>query len=90
VPSETVTAPRLQIRSPDAEEITSIPKLVPFTTLGSWANRIEVAIFPDTEGVGVAFGDALGDDVTFEEAVVALEVAAAVVGAFVLVCELDP
>jgi hypothetical protein len=40
-------------------------KVPPFATVGSLANPIEVAIFPDTEGVGVTegFGVTEGDGI---------------------------
>jgi hypothetical protein len=61
-------------------------------TLGTFANLIEVAIFSDTGGVGVAVGDMLGDGVTVGDALAVEEVADVVVEdveAFVLVSELD-
>jgi len=91
VPIVAVTAPWPQIVIPDA--VTSIPKMVPFSTFGLLTNCIKVAILP--EGVGVAaVGDALGDGVTVGEVVAVLVVAAVVVAdvvveAFVLVSELD-
>ncbi|MGZ4863394.1 MAG: hypothetical protein ACXV5H_02245 [Halobacteriota archaeon] len=91
VPIVAVTAPWPQILIPDA--VTSIPKTVPFTTFGSLANCIAVAVLP--EGVGVAaVGDALGDGVIVGEVVAVLVVVEVlvtdvVVDAFVLVPELD-
>ena len=58
VPIVAVTAPWPQIVIPDA--VTSIPKIVPFTTFGALTNCIEVAILPETEGVGVAVAFAVG------------------------------
>jgi hypothetical protein len=49
-----------------------------------------VAIFADSDGVGVAVGDELGDGLTVEAVMVAaVVVAAEVVEAFVPVSELD-
>jgi hypothetical protein len=94
-----VTNPGAQILSPDADEITLIPKDCPFLTLGLLVNLIEVAMFCDTEGVGVAtvgvgvatVGDALDDGVTVGDALATDEfvVFAAAVVVALLVSELD-
>jgi hypothetical protein len=79
-----VTAPSLQIRIPEADEITLIPKGgALLLTLGLLAKSIEVAIFPDTEGVGVGVGDALGDGETVGEALATEELVAVEVDVFV-------